>query len=122
MLSHSSLPAGLIPRCLDVLLKGTSERDFMRIVVEIVQELRAESTLITSDEGEQADDEELDEFEARKEAAKGKRAVVRGASPSYFGKRKELDLRCLLVVRAMLERVMGVSRYNFLCIFVSSRF
>lgn len=109
MLSHPSLPNSLIPRCLDVLLKETSEREFMRIVVEIVQQLRDASTLITSDEGEQADDEEPEEFAARKEQAKGKRAEARGASSTYFGRRKELDLKCLLVVRSMLERVTGVS-------------
>lgn len=41
MLAHPQLPPGLIERCLDV-LKGImpSERDLIRVVVEIIVELR----------------------------------------------------------------------------------
>ena len=121
MLQHSLLPPSLIPKCLDVLLKGTSERDFMRIVVEIVQSLRADSHLVTSDSdlGEQDDsdsdsssDEVSDDDEEeggprarRKAKGKGKAKVQ---APQQAERRKELDLRCLLVVRALLERVMSV--------------
>ncbi|GAA5928774.1 hypothetical protein JCM3775_004631 [Rhodotorula graminis] len=123
MLQHSLLPPSLIPKCLDVLLKGTSERDFMRIVVEIVQSLRADSQLVTSDSelGEQDDsdsssssEESEDEDEggprARKKAkGKGKAKVQ---APQQAERRKELDLRCLLVVRALLERVMSALQEN----------
>lgn len=121
MLQHSLLPPSLIPKCLDVLLKGTSERDFMRIVVETVQSLRNDSHLVTDDSelGEQSDDssDDSDELEyegdaeeraARrrlKQAKKGKRAVQ---EPQQAERRKELDLRCLFVVKALLERVMSV--------------
>lgn len=123
MLQHSLLPPSLIPKCLDVLLKGTSERDFMRIVVETVQSLRNDSHLVTDDSelGEQSDDssDDSDELEyegdaeeraARrrlKQAKKGKRAVQ---EPQQAERRKELDLRCLFVVKALLERVMSVRR------------
>lgn len=41
MTSQESLPEGLIPRCLDVLRKlSPNERDLIRLVVEVVQELR----------------------------------------------------------------------------------
>ncbi|BGO88973.1 hypothetical protein NBRC10512_005103 [Rhodotorula toruloides] len=125
MLQHSLLPPSLIPKCLDVLLKGTSERDFMRIVVESVQSLRNDSHLVTDDSelGEQSDDssDDSDELEyegdaeeraARrrlKQAKKGKRAVQ---EPQQAERRKELDLRCLFVVKALLERVMSALQEN----------
>ncbi|GAA6043061.1 hypothetical protein JCM8097_005142 [Rhodosporidiobolus ruineniae] len=126
MLQHSSLPPSLIPKCLDVLRKGTSERDFMRIVVEIVQVLRRESHLVTSDEeaedGEDAEededeedeDEDEDDEEAgerrKKKADKRRKSGVKG--PQDAERRKELDLRCLFVVKALLERVMSALQEN----------
>lgn len=42
MLSISHLPEELIPRCMDVLVKITnSEHDLIRVVVDVVTELRA---------------------------------------------------------------------------------
>jgi condensin complex subunit 3 len=131
MLQHSLLPPVLIPMCLDVLLKGTSERDFMRIVVEIVQSLRRESHLVTSDSelGEQDEDDESDKEEEDEAAesetdlseedaevrarrrAKGKGKARRKSAvqtPQQAARRKDLDLRCLFVVKALLERVMSV--------------
>lgn len=115
MLSHFSLPPSLVPKCLDVLLKvNTSEKEFMRIVVEIVQALRADSELMTSeDENGDNDDDEVDEdedeeaFLARRAAAKAARYAA--MAPADIERRKDLDLRCLVVVKALLERVMGVS-------------
>lgn len=41
MLAHPELPPGLIERCLDVLKEiMPSERDLIRVIVEIVVELR----------------------------------------------------------------------------------
>jgi len=41
MLAHPQLPPGLIERCLDVLKEiMPSERDLIRVIVEIVVELR----------------------------------------------------------------------------------
>ncbi|GAA5884953.1 hypothetical protein JCM6882_007168 [Rhodosporidiobolus microsporus] len=134
MLQHSSLPPSLIPKCLDVLLKGTSERDFMRIVVEIVQVLRRESELVTSDseldgddddesseeeeeEDEEEEDEEMDEqqravrrAQRKAERKRRRKSAVRG--PEDAERRKELDLRCLFVVKALLERVMSALQEN----------
>ena len=130
MLQNSLLPPVLIPMCLDVLLKGTSERDFMRIVVEIVQSLRRESHLVTSDselgeqdEDDESDDDEEEEAESEGESgeddaevrarrrAKGKGKARRKSAvqtPQQAARRKDLDLRCLFVVKALLERVMSV--------------
>jgi condensin complex subunit 3 len=52
MLSHPQLPPGLIERCLDVLKKiMPSERDLIRVIVEIIVELRA-----GEDDAENADE------------------------------------------------------------------
>ncbi|GAA5865849.1 hypothetical protein JCM3774_003117 [Rhodotorula dairenensis] len=135
MLQHSLLPPILNPMCLDVLLKGTSERDFMRIVVEIVQSLRRESHLVTSDSelGEQDEDDETEdgdeedeeedegdlsgeEAQARvRRRAKGKGKARRQSAvqtPQQAARRKDLDLRCLFVVKALLERVMSALQEN----------
>lgn len=41
MLSQANLPEALIPRCLDVLSKiANGERDLIRVVVDVVTELR----------------------------------------------------------------------------------
>lgn len=114
MLSHSLLPPLLVPTCLDVLLKvTTSEKEFMRINVEIVQSLRADSSLMTSDDNENEDeDEDMDEDEetAMRRRAAAKKAKRDARPPAVVQRRKELDLRCLVVVRALLERVTGVSK------------
>ncbi|BGP19048.1 hypothetical protein JCM10213_009242 [Rhodosporidiobolus nylandii] len=124
MLQHSLLPAALIPKCLDVLLKGTqNERDLMRIVVEIVQVLRRESDLVTSDselgEPDETEDESDDDAgevsgeDGPRQKGKGKdrrKSGVRG--PQDAERRKELDLRCLFVVKALLERVMSALQEN----------
>jgi condensin complex subunit 3 len=41
MISQDSLPEGLVARCLDVLrVLSPNERDLIRVVVEVVHELR----------------------------------------------------------------------------------
>lgn len=41
MISQDSLPSSLVPLCLDILRKLSSgERDLIRIVVEVIHELR----------------------------------------------------------------------------------
>ncbi|KAK4702820.1 condensin complex subunit 3, partial [Phenoliferia sp. Uapishka_3] len=118
MLGFSALPTSLIPRCLDVLSKGTSERDFMRIVVEIIQVLRADSSLVTSEsegadsdaETQASDDDANGGGGRRRKKGKGRTPVERGEG--HTERRKELDLRCLSVTRALLERVMGTLQDN----------
>ena len=44
MISQNVLPEGLVSRCLDVLRKlSPNERDLIRVVVEVVHELRDNS-------------------------------------------------------------------------------
>ncbi|KAK4049423.1 chromosome condensation complex Condensin, subunit G [Microbotryomycetes sp. JL201] len=116
MLSHIMLPASLIPTCLDVLLKvTTSEKELMRIVVEIVQSLRADSQLMTSEDertrqtsNAEDDDEDEETFRARRNKQLKSRAIEMVRSE----RRRELDLRCLTVVKALLERVTGALHEN----------
>ncbi len=117
MLQHHALPESLIPKCLDVLMKGTDERDFTRIVPEIVQVLRQNSGLLSSDEeavfDEDLEDEEGNPIERPTRAPpKTPGGKARPASKSAEGERriKELNLRCLAVVRATLERTTGALR------------
>ncbi|KAI5479984.1 condensin complex subunit 3 [Pseudohyphozyma bogoriensis] len=115
LLGHASLPASLIPPCLDVLLKGgIQEKDFVRIVVEIVQVLRSDSALLTSesevdDDDDDDEDLDLDEDSMRERSDKKKQAkrAAKSRGAAELKRRKELDLRCLAVCKALLERVMG---------------
>ena len=115
LLSHPLLPPSLIPHTLDVLRKGTEERDFLRIVVEIIQGLRNDSLLVSDDEEEDEEDEAgTQETQEGTQGRKGRK--MKGGGEGREGeseerrveRRKELDLRCLGIVQALLERVMGV--------------
>lgn len=105
MLTNPALPATLIPFALDVLHKDTPERDFMRIVVEIVQQIRIESSLVTSE----SDGFASDSTQVTMGTAKKRRIKARREMPDRAEKRKDLDMRCLAVVKCLLERVTGVS-------------
>ncbi|KAK4056299.1 chromosome condensation complex Condensin, subunit G [Microbotryomycetes sp. JL221] len=114
MLSHFMLPASLVSICLDVLLKvTTSEKEFMRVVVEIVQSLRADSQLMTSEDertrnADDDEDEDAETYQARRKKAMKERAIEMVKSE----RRRELDLRCLAIVKALLERVTGALHEN----------
>lgn len=118
MLSHPFLPTSLISTTLDVLRKGTEERDFLRIVVEIVQMLRDAS--IVSDDDESETEEGGETLAVRKAKKVAQRNSMLGEAE--LGKRRELDLRCLWITRALLERVMGVQHLVSLFLFSNGRF
>ncbi|WFD01441.1 chromosome condensation complex Condensin, subunit G [Malassezia obtusa] len=91
MLANAWLPAALIPRCLDVLLRLSSgQRDFVQMVVELVQELDAD---LAEDDGDASVSHALS-WHARLES-----------DPELAAHRAALDARRLLIVRTMLERV-----------------
>lgn len=51
MISQSSLPESLIPRCIEVLSKiSNGERDLIRVVVDVVTELREGDGEVDADE------------------------------------------------------------------------
>lgn len=129
MISDPCLPAELVPTSMDVLLKLSSgERDFMRVIVEVVQNVRedaagpgqADSALPSEqDEDEDEDDDGLDletatpEDIAEAHRKKLERAAKKLQNQQLDPEKKDTYLRCLDLVRALLERVAGVSAQTF---------
>lgn len=131
MISDARLPAELVPMSMDVLLKLSSgERDFMRVIVEVVQNVRedasggAESAAPTEEQenenGQQEeedddDDDGLDlETATPEDIAEAQRRRMEKSARKILSQRldpekKDTYLRCLDLVRALLERVGGVS-------------
>ncbi|WFD43046.1 chromosome condensation complex Condensin, subunit G [Malassezia psittaci] len=92
MLANAWLPAALIPKCLDVLLRLSSgQRDFVQMIVELVQEL---DTDLLEEDGD-SDAQHVLSWHARIES-----------DPELAAHRAALDARRLLIVRTMLERVV----------------
>ena len=126
MISDPRLPAELVPTTMDVLLKLSSgERDFMRVIVEVVQNVRedaagpgrAESALPSEqdDDEDEDDDDGLDmETATAEDIAEAHRKKLEKAAKKLQNQqldpeKKDTYLRCLDLVRALLERVAGVS-------------
>ncbi|PPQ76775.1 hypothetical protein CVT24_010736 [Panaeolus cyanescens] len=114
MLAHPQLPPGLIERCLDV-LKGItpSERDLIRIVVEIIVELRE------SEEEEAVEENLIDDGQSdisvattRKDRTLRKKKSRDDLSPEEKYQADVTDIRCLMLCIAMLERVHGTFEDN----------
>lgn len=102
MLGNAWLPASLVPRCLDVLLRLSSgQRDFMQLVVELVQALDESP----EDEAELAAADHTLPATPRRGLSWHARVSDAASSPAHAAHRAALDARRLLIVRAMLERV-----------------
>lgn len=135
MISDARLPADLVPTSMDVLFKLSSgERDFMRVIVEVVQNVhdatlleRAESAVPSEQDGEQngeededddEDDLDLDTATPEDIQAAHRRKLMKSAerfnNKLKEPEKQETSLRCLDLVRALLERVAGVSSVVFL--------
>lgn len=115
MIAHPLLPLGLIPAVLDALLKlSSNERDFMRVVVELVQELMESAGGDASLAGrhENSDDEtedgdlELDEDGGV--SMKKRKPVKVAANVTLDTEKAAQHLRILAIVHALLERALGV--------------
>ncbi|KAI9633507.1 nuclear condensing complex subunits, C-term domain-containing protein [Dioszegia hungarica] len=103
MLSQDNLPDTLIPRCLDVLVKiCDTERDLIRVIVDVISELR---------EGEGEEDAEVPGSQASTYSATPSRPRAGGprfdviTDPEEKMKAALVDLRCLVICIAMLERI-----------------
>ncbi|KAF9066728.1 nuclear condensing complex subunit [Rhodocollybia butyracea] len=116
MLAHPFLPPGLIERCLDVLSKILpSERELIRIVVEIIIELR-------DDDGDPTFDENFDpnrsDLTQTTNASNGKKRSMqrsKGRDDMTPEEQQEVDMtdmRCLVLCIGMLERVNGTFEDN----------
>jgi condensin complex subunit 3 len=120
MVGDPFLPTELVPACLDMLLKLSSgEPDFMRVVVEIVQWIRDDAqgagnatgktegqpTVDRIDEEEEEEDDE--EAYGPDQPAPGAE-ILKFNQPVLDAEKASLHLRCLAIVRGLLERVLGV--------------
>ncbi|KAJ7785293.1 nuclear condensing complex subunit [Mycena maculata] len=108
MLAHPQLPPSLIARCLDVLVEiMPSERELVRVVVEVVTDLREPPE---DDADADADaDAAADTTQSTQSTQRSlKRARAREEMTPAEGARADLvDMRCLALVVEMLERVHG---------------
>ncbi|GJJ15062.1 hypothetical protein Clacol_009337 [Clathrus columnatus] len=112
MISQESLPEKLMGKCLDVLRAlSPNERDLIRVVVEVVHELR--------DQGESERSQDLTEAEEATQAGDTPRTikVMPGPQPPEMSEEAKaraalLDLRCLNLCIGMLERVNGTFEDN----------
>ncbi|KAL1742526.1 nuclear condensing complex subunit [Schizophyllum fasciatum] len=111
MLAHPQLPPGLINHCLDVMLViMDSERDLIRIVVEIVIDLRDEDTGLDADPNStmsqsEGDTTTLSAFRSRDRSVRRK-----GREEMTAEERMQADvtdMRCLILCIGMLERING---------------
>ncbi|KAE8223944.1 hypothetical protein CF319_g3093 [Tilletia indica] len=109
MISHPLLPAGIVPRAMDVLRKlSGGERDFMRIIVEIVQDDDDDDDGVDEDE----DAEEWSPKKARARRLELERLQREKSTAEEQARRATMDARRLLIVRSMLERVIGTLHEN----------
>ncbi|KAJ4495704.1 nuclear condensing complex subunit [Lentinula edodes] len=112
MLAHPHLPPGLIEHCLDVLSQILpSERELIRIVVEIIIELRDD------DEVEPAIDDVRNFDGSRSDITQKERSMRRSKdrhemTPEEQQQNDLTDMRCLVLCIGMLERVNGTFEDN----------
>ncbi|KAH9029983.1 nuclear condensing complex subunit [Lactarius pseudohatsudake] len=115
MISQEALPSGLVTRCLDVLRTlSSSERDLIRIVVEVVHELRDANDddevineLINDD-----DDTTIDgPTTAAPRAPRGSKSHAEMTAVERE-RADAMDVRCLDLCIGMLERVNGTFEEN----------
>ncbi|THV00743.1 hypothetical protein K435DRAFT_718742 [Dendrothele bispora CBS 962.96] len=112
MLAHPQLPPGLIDRCLDVLCEILlSEKELIRIVVEIIIELRDEDGAeVAFDDENDASRSDISSFRKEKSLRRAKEAHEMTAEER---RQADLtDLRCLTLCIGMLERVNGTFEDN----------
>ncbi|KAK7023043.1 nuclear condensing complex subunit [Favolaschia claudopus] len=110
MLAHPQLPPGLIDRCLDVLKEiMPTERELIRVVVEIVMDLREPE----EEEGENNEQEQeltrsdITQSTLRKERSMRRAKGRQEMTPEEAAGADLVDMRCLTLVISMLERVHG---------------
>ncbi|KAF8814695.1 ARM repeat-containing protein [Phlegmacium glaucopus] len=111
MLGHPQLPPGLIERCLDILKEiMPSERDLIRVIVEIIVELReGEDDAENADDQALIDDNQSDISQAtiRKDKSSRKTKERDEMTAEERMEADMTDIRCLLLCIAVLERVNG---------------
>ncbi|KAJ7485781.1 nuclear condensing complex subunit [Mycena latifolia] len=103
VLAHPQLPPGLIERCLDVLKEiMPTERELVRVVVEIVMDLRE------PEEEENENENDHDTTQSSLQNRSLRRTKAREDMSVAEAARADLtDVRCLALCVGMLERVHG---------------
>lgn len=121
MISQEALPESLVARCLDVLrMLSPNERDLIRVVVEVVHELRDRDATYEEAEGDKGAAEDGETATAFGDIPSGGAPSTQGGprkppkeakplSPEEQARSDAVDLRCLSLCIGMLERVNGVS-------------
>ncbi|KAG8729180.1 hypothetical protein FRC12_021206 [Ceratobasidium sp. 428] len=117
ILSQEALPDKLVNKTLDVLAKlSENERDLIRVVVEIVTELRDFSAGEPDPpaEGAQAADDNTTQWgdEERTQTGVPKPAEPEELSEEEIEHRLAIDLRCITLCVGMLERVNSTLQEN----------
>ncbi|KAJ2934154.1 hypothetical protein H1R20_g2926, partial [Candolleomyces eurysporus] len=114
MLAHPQLPPGLIERCVDVLKEiMPSERDLIRVVVEIIVELReTEEVEDVDDILGIPEDQDADISVATDAISRGGRSTRKSRDRDAMSAEEKrtadmTDIRCLMLCTAVLERVNG---------------
>ncbi|KAI0747199.1 nuclear condensing complex subunit [Daedaleopsis nitida] len=116
MIAQDVLPEPLIERALDVLRVFSDERDLIRVVVEVVHELRDPA----EEEGDGKADASVDPDESMTELGSPRKnprvpqlpKPVSEMSPEEKARADAIDLRCLILCIGMLERVNGTFEDN----------
>ncbi|KIY53262.1 hypothetical protein FISHEDRAFT_33685 [Fistulina hepatica ATCC 64428] len=112
MLTHARLLPGLIGPCLDVMLRiMDSERDLIRIIVEVIVDLRDEASEGSARSGRSAS------VQSRSGSRERSRSMRRpktreDMSPAERARADATDMRCLALCIGMLERVHGTFEDN----------
>lgn len=105
MIAIPDLPLELVPRCLDVLEKiSTSERDLIRLIVDVVTELRL-------------GDGDIEMTQMPSQSQSQSQSLERSGSPLSSRSSEEpnaalIDLRCLSICIGLLERVQTPLQEN----------
>ncbi|KAL1732156.1 nuclear condensing complex subunit [Schizophyllum commune] len=111
MLAHPQLPPGLINHCLDVMLViMDSERDLIRIVVEIVIDLRDEDAGMEENPNSTMSQSEGDTTTLSAIRSRDRSVRRKGRDEMTAEERMQADvtdMRCLILCIGMLERING---------------
>ena len=119
MPTQDVLPEALLARCLDVLrVLLPSERDLIRVVAEVVHELRDPSDPKADAEAEAAmkgdmDDAETEMGSPRRPQRPQLPKLATEMNPEEKAQADAVDLRCLALCIGMLERVNSVCHVPF---------
>ncbi|KAG6849522.1 hypothetical protein H0H93_007772 [Arthromyces matolae] len=108
MVAHSDLPPGLINPCLDVLKEILpTERELIRVVVEIIVDLREDNQDANDVQSLLQGDPDMTQTSTGKDRSLQRNRSRADMSPEEQMEADIIDVRCLLLCIGMLERVDG---------------